>query len=39
MSLGCEYGQGDLLERPVEVGEAEALVRARPAPRLDAITK
>jgi EAL domain-containing protein (putative c-di-GMP-specific phosphodiesterase class I) len=39
MSLGCEYGQGNLLERPVEVGQAEALVRARSAPRLDAITR
>jgi EAL domain-containing protein (putative c-di-GMP-specific phosphodiesterase class I)/methyl-accepting chemotaxis protein len=39
MSLGCEYGQGNLLERPVEVGEVEALARARSAPRLDAITK
>jgi EAL domain-containing protein (putative c-di-GMP-specific phosphodiesterase class I) len=38
MSLGCEYGQGNLLGRPVEAGEAEALIRARSAPRLDAIT-
>jgi EAL domain-containing protein (putative c-di-GMP-specific phosphodiesterase class I) len=39
MSLGCEYGQGNLLERPVEASEAEALIRARSAPRLDAITR
>ena len=39
MSLGCEYGQGNLLARPAGVGEAEALVRARSAPRLDAITR
>jgi EAL domain-containing protein (putative c-di-GMP-specific phosphodiesterase class I) len=39
MSLGCEYGQGNLLGRPVEAGEAEALIRARSAPRLDAITR
>jgi EAL domain-containing protein (putative c-di-GMP-specific phosphodiesterase class I) len=39
ISLGCEYGQGYLLERPVVVGEAEALARARSAPRLEAVTK
>jgi EAL domain-containing protein (putative c-di-GMP-specific phosphodiesterase class I) len=39
MSLGCEYGQGNLLERPVEASEAEALIRARSTRRLDAITR
>jgi EAL domain-containing protein (putative c-di-GMP-specific phosphodiesterase class I)/methyl-accepting chemotaxis protein len=39
VSLGCAYGQGYLLERPAGVGEAEALVRARLAPRLGARTK
>jgi EAL domain-containing protein (putative c-di-GMP-specific phosphodiesterase class I) len=39
VSLGCEYGQGYLLDRPVGVGQAEALVRARSAPRLVATTK
>jgi EAL domain-containing protein (putative c-di-GMP-specific phosphodiesterase class I)/methyl-accepting chemotaxis protein len=37
-SLGCEYGQGELLGRPAEIGEAAALIRAHSAPRLDAIT-
>jgi EAL domain-containing protein (putative c-di-GMP-specific phosphodiesterase class I) len=37
-SLGCAYGQGYLLARPVGVDEAEALVRARAAPRLGVIT-
>jgi len=38
VSLGCAYGQGYLLERPAAADEAEALARARSAPRLDAIT-
>jgi EAL domain-containing protein (putative c-di-GMP-specific phosphodiesterase class I) len=38
VSLGCEYGQGRLLERPVGMGEVEALVRARSVPRLGAMT-
>jgi EAL domain-containing protein (putative c-di-GMP-specific phosphodiesterase class I)/methyl-accepting chemotaxis protein len=38
MSLGCEYGQGDLLGRPAGASEAAAVAGARPAPRLDAIT-
>ncbi len=38
ISLGCEYGQGYLLDRPVAAGEAEALVRARWVPRMGAVT-
>jgi diguanylate cyclase (GGDEF)-like protein/PAS domain S-box-containing protein len=38
ISLGCAYGQGYLLERPVMAGEAEALVRARSAQRPRAMT-
>jgi diguanylate cyclase (GGDEF)-like protein/PAS domain S-box-containing protein len=34
ISLGCEFGQGYLLERPVAVGEAEELVRAGLVPGL-----
>jgi EAL domain-containing protein (putative c-di-GMP-specific phosphodiesterase class I)/methyl-accepting chemotaxis protein len=39
MSLGCEYGQGELLGRPAGASEAVALAGARPAPRLGAMTK
>jgi EAL domain-containing protein (putative c-di-GMP-specific phosphodiesterase class I)/methyl-accepting chemotaxis protein len=39
VSLGCAYGQGYLLGRPAGAGEAEALVRARLAPRLGAVTR
>jgi EAL domain-containing protein (putative c-di-GMP-specific phosphodiesterase class I) len=38
ISLGCEYGQGYLLERPVAAGQAEALVRARSLPRPKALS-
>jgi EAL domain-containing protein (putative c-di-GMP-specific phosphodiesterase class I) len=38
ISLGCAYGQGYLLERPVMAGEAEAVVRARSAQRPRAMT-
>jgi diguanylate cyclase (GGDEF)-like protein/PAS domain S-box-containing protein len=37
ISLGCEFGQGYLLDRPVAAGETEALVRARWVPRLGAV--
>jgi diguanylate cyclase (GGDEF)-like protein/PAS domain S-box-containing protein len=39
MSLGCEFGQGYLLDRPVAAGETEALVRARWVPRLGVVTR
>ena len=39
ISMGCEYGQGHLLERPVEAADAKAPARARSAPRADTITK
>jgi len=39
ISMGCEYGQGHLLERPVEAADAKAPARARSAPRVDTITK
>jgi EAL domain-containing protein (putative c-di-GMP-specific phosphodiesterase class I) len=39
ISMGCEYGQGNLLERPVEAADAKAPALARPAPREDTITK
>jgi EAL domain-containing protein (putative c-di-GMP-specific phosphodiesterase class I) len=29
LSLGCEYGQGYLLERPITAGEAETVIQAR----------
>jgi len=38
ISMGCEYGQGNLLERPVEA-DAKASARARSATRVDTITK
>jgi EAL domain-containing protein (putative c-di-GMP-specific phosphodiesterase class I) len=38
ISLGCEFGQGYLLERPVAAGQAEALVRARSLPRPKALS-
>jgi EAL domain-containing protein (putative c-di-GMP-specific phosphodiesterase class I) len=37
--MGCEYGQGNLLGRPAEAADAKAPARARPAPRVDTITK
>jgi len=39
ISMGCEYGQGNLLERPVEALDAKASARARSAPRVDPITR
>jgi len=39
VSMGCEYGQGNLLGRPVEAADAMASARARSAPRVDTITK
>jgi EAL domain-containing protein (putative c-di-GMP-specific phosphodiesterase class I) len=39
ISMGCEYGQGNLLGRPAEAADAKAPARARPAPRVDTITK
>jgi len=39
ISMGCEYGQGNLLQRPVEAADAKAPGRARSAPRADTIAK
>ncbi len=39
VSMGCEYGQGNLLERPVEAADPQAPTRARSAPRADTITQ
>ena len=39
ISMGCEYGQGNLLQRPVEAADAKAPGRAHSAPRADTITK
>ena len=39
ISMGCEYGQGNLLERPVEAADVKARARARSARRVDTITK
>ena len=36
VSLGCEYGQGYLLERPLSAEEARALVHAGSVPELRA---
>ena len=39
ISRGCEYGQGNLLQRPVEAADAKAPGRAHSAPRADTIAK
>jgi EAL domain-containing protein (putative c-di-GMP-specific phosphodiesterase class I) len=39
ISLGCETGQGYLLEKPVSADEAEALVRHGLVPQLHASTR